>query len=88
MFLKSAVTKVYTSHFIVYPHLIEAQISTYIFSTPVTIIFLPKSITGRILQLGHLEEDNCPIRKFSENKRYSSFFANGPIKFKVELCNC
>ena len=30
---------------------------------------------------GNVEED-CPITTFSEDKRYSSFFANGPIKFK------
>ena len=32
-------------------------------------------------QTGHSEED-CPITIISENKRFSSFLANGPIKFK------
>ena len=51
-------------------------------------IHLPKSIiTVWTLQLGHLEED-CLVTTFSENKRFSRFFlANGPIKFKVQLCN-
>ena len=40
----------------------------------------------RTLTPGHLRED-CPITMFSENKRLSSFVANGPIKFKVQLCN-
>ena len=33
------------------------------------------------LKPGHSEED-CPITIISENKRFSSFLANGPIKFK------
>ena len=33
------------------------------------------------VKLGHLEED-CPITTFSENKRFSSFCANRPIKLK------
>ena len=51
-------------------------------------IHLPESIiTVWTLQLGHLEED-CPVTTFSENKRFSRFFlANGPIKFKVQLCD-
>ena len=35
----------------------------------------------RALKPGHLEED-CPVTKFSQNKRFSSVFADRPIKFK------
>lgn len=34
-----------------------------------------------------LEED-CPSTTFSEKRRFYSFFANGPNKFKAQLCNC
>ena len=37
-------------------------------------------LTVRLLESGHLEED-YPIRTFFENKRFSSFFANGPVIF-------
>ena len=45
-------------------------------------------VTVRLLEPGHLEED-CPITTISENKRFSSYFflANGPRKFKIQLCN-
>ena len=35
----------------------------------------------RTLKPGHLEED-CPITTFSQNKRFSSVFADRPIKLK------
>ena len=41
------------------------------------------SLTVRLSEPGHLKED-YPITTFFENKRFSGFFfANGPIKFKV-----
>ena len=43
-------------------------------------------LTLSLLRLGHWEED-YPITAFFEKKRFSSFFANGPIKFKVQLTN-
>ena len=33
-------------------------------------------------QTGALGRKDCPITIISENKRFSSFLANGPIKFK------
>ena len=30
-------------------------------------------------------EEDCLITMFSENKRFSSFFSNRPIKFKVTI---
>ena len=47
---------------------------------------LKKCIAVWTLKLGHMEED-CLITMFSENKRFSSFFSNRPIKFKVQLSN-
>ena len=35
-------------------------------------------------QTGHLEE-NCPITTFSQNKRFSSVFADRPIKVKYSI---
>ena len=35
----------------------------------------------RTLRPGHSEED-CPVTTFSQNKRFSSVFADRPIKFK------
>ena len=43
-------------------------------------------VTGRLHEPRHLEEDYPIIRVFFENKRFPSFFASGPIKFKVQLC--
>ena len=43
------------------------------------------TFTIRLLEPWHLEED-YPITTFFESKRFSSFFANGPIKSKVQLC--
>ena len=40
--------------------------------------------TVQLLKPRHLEEDYL-IKTFFENKRFWSFFANGPIKFKVQL---
>ena len=40
----------------------------------------------RLLEPGHLEED-YPITTVFENKRFSSLFANGSIKLKVQLRN-
>ena len=39
-----------------------------------------------LLEPGHLEED-YPVTTFLGNKSFSSFFAKGPIKFKVQPCN-
>ena len=47
---------------------------------------LKKCIAVWTLKLGHMEE-HCLITMFSENKRFSSFFSNRPIKFKVQLSN-
>ena len=44
------------------------------------------AITVRLVQPGHFRED-CPITTISENKRLSSCFVNGPIKFKIQPCN-
>ena len=41
-----------------------------------------ETITVRLQEPGHLEED-YEITTFFENKGFSSFFVNGPIKFKV-----
>ena len=41
-----------------------------------------RSISVRLLEPGHLEED-YPITTFFENKRFSRFFANGPITLKI-----
>ena len=45
-----------------------------------------RKVTVRLLAPGHLEK-NYPITSFFENKRFSSFFAKGPVKFKVQLCH-
>ena len=36
-------------------------------------------LTVRLLEPGHWED--CPITTLFENKRFSSFFVNGPITF-------
>ena len=44
------------------------------------VVFIFILLTVRLLESGHLEED-YPITTLFENKRFSSFFANGPIIF-------
>ena len=39
-----------------------------------------------LVEPGHLEEEYS-ITTFFADKRFSSFFANGPIKFNVPQCN-
>ena len=41
-----------------------------------------RSISVRLLEPGHLEED-YPITTFFENKRFSRFFPKGPITLKI-----
>ena len=41
--------------------------------------------TVRLLKPGHLKED-CPIND-SWKQDSQDFFANGPVKFKIQLCN-
>ena len=53
----------------------------------VTVLTGLHCITVWLLEPGHLEEE-YPITTFFENKRFSSIFANGPRKFKVQQCNC
>ena len=43
-------------------------------------------MTSPFIKPGQLEED-YQIKTFFENKRFPSFSANRPIKFKVQLCN-
>ena len=45
-----------------------------------------KTVTVRLHEPRHLEEDYPITRVFFENKRFPSFFASGPIKFKAQLC--
>ena len=41
-----------------------------------------RSISVRLLEPRHLEKD-YPITTFSENKRLSRFFVNGPITLQI-----
>ena len=43
-------------------------------------------VTVRLLEPGHLDED-YPISTLFENKGFSSFFTNRPIKIDVQPCN-
>ena len=57
------------------------------------------TVTVRLLEPGHSGED-YPVKTFFEEKRIFRvfffvvvvfvflFFTNGPMKFKVQLCNC
>ena len=58
-------------------------------------LFVCVSITVRLLELGQLEEDYPITTFFFENRRFSSFFSNGPTKiqdsreaFVFEKRNC
>ena len=48
--------------------------------------FYNETVTVWLLKPVHLKED-CPITTISENKGFSSYFANRPIKVKIQLCN-
>ena len=59
--------------------------TTFDFDYPHFISTFHSFITLRLLEQWCLQEH--PFTTFFESKRFSSFFANGPIKFKVQLFN-